>query len=112
MFTFWGYAGAVDSKPKQAKIESEVLQENTIMNSAFFARDRRVSTQLYYLLVLLLEGSAQRLLEHGGDGEGLLSWRRPVAEHEPAKADEETSLLREVLAQTFKGDVWSSLDGF
>ena len=30
------------------------------------------------MLVLLLEGSAQRLPEHGGDGEGLLSGQEPV----------------------------------
>ena len=41
---------------KQAMIESEVLQDTAI--------GRRVSTQLCYMLVLLLEGSAQRLLEH------------------------------------------------
>ena len=70
-------------------IESEVLQENAIMNSALLARDQGVSMQLYYMLVLLLEGSAQRLLEHAGDGEGLLSWRRLVAEHEPATAGRE-----------------------
>ena len=62
------------------------------------------------MLVLLLEGSAQRLLEHAG--EGLLSWRRLVAEYEPATAGRETSLLFEVLAQTFKGDVRGSLDEF
>ena len=111
-FTFLGYAGAVDSRLKQVMIESEVLQENAIMNSALPARDQRVSTQLYYMLVLLLEGSAQRLLEHAGDGEGLLSWRRLVAEYEPATAGRETSLLLEVLAQTFKGDVRGSLDEF
>ena len=86
-------------------IESEVLPEAAITNSALPARDRRVSTLLYYMLVLLLEGSAQRLL---GDGEGLLSWRRLVAEYEPATAGRETSLLLEVLAQTFKGDVRGS----
>ena len=64
------------------------------------------------MLVLLLEGSAQRLLEHAGDGEGLLSWRRLVAEYEPASAGREKSLLLEVLAQTFKGDVRGSLDEF
>ena len=111
-FTFLGYAGAVDSRLKQAMIESEVLPEASITNSALPARDQRVSTQLYYMLVLLLEGSAQRLLEHAGDGEGLLSWRRLVAEYEPATAGRETSLLLEVLAQTFKGDVRGSLDEF
>ena len=98
-FTFLGYAGPVDSRLKQAMIESEVLPEASITNSALLARDQRVCTQLYYMLVLLLEGSAQRLLEHAGDGEGLLSWRRLV-EYEPATAGRETSLLLEVLAQT------------
>ena len=99
-FTFLGYAGAVDSRPKQAMIESEVLPEASITKSALPARDQRVSTQFYYMSVLLLEGSAQRLLEHAGDGEGLLSWRRLVAEYEPATAGRETSLLLEVLAQS------------
>ena len=62
--------------------------------------------------VWLLEGSAQRLLEHAGDGEGLLSWRRLVPGYELATAGGETSLLLEVLAQTFKGDVRASLDEF
>ena len=68
-FTFLGYAGAVDSRLKQAMIESEVLPEASITNSAL-PRDQRVSTELYYMSVLLLKGSAQRLLEHAGDGEG------------------------------------------
>ena len=111
-FTFLGYAGAVDSRLKQAMIESEMLPEASVTNSALPARDQRVSAQLYYVLVLLLEGSAQRSLEHAGDCEGLLSWRRLVAECEPATAGRETSLLLEVLAQTFKGDVRGSLDEF
>ena len=111
-FTFLGYAGAVDARLKQAMIESEVLEDAAIMNAALPARDQQVSTQLYYMLVLLLEGSAQRLLEHAGDGEGLLSWRRLVAEYEPATAGRETSLLLEVLGQTFKGDVRGALDDF
>ena len=63
-FTFLGHAGAVDSRLKQAMIESEVLQKTAITNSALPARDQRVSTQLYHMLALLLEGSAHRLLEH------------------------------------------------
>ena len=102
-FLLLGYAGAFYSRVKQAMIESEMLQEAAITNSAFPPRDQRVSTQLYFMLVLLLEGSAQRLLEHAGDGNGLLSWRGLVAEYGPAT---------EVLAQTFKGDVRGSLDEF
>ena len=64
------------------------------------------------MLVMLLEASAQRLLEHAGDGEGLLSWNRLVAGYEPTTAGGKTSLLLEVLAQTFKGDARGSLDEF
>ena len=53
-FTFLGYPGAVDARLKQAMIESEVLQEAAIMNSALPAKDQQVSTQLYHMLVLLL----------------------------------------------------------
>ena len=69
-FTFLGYAGAVDPGLKQAMIESEVLTETAITNAALPLRDQRVSTRLYHMLVLLLEGSAQRLLEHAGKGKG------------------------------------------
>ena len=55
-FTFLGFAGAVDARLKQAMIESEVMQETAITNSALPARDQQVSTQLYYMQVLLLEG--------------------------------------------------------
>ena len=91
-------------------IESEMLQETASTNSALLARDQLVSTQFEYMFVLLLEGFVQRLMEHAGDGEGLLSWRRLVAEYEPASAGGETSLLLEVVAQTFKGDVLGLLD--
>ena len=59
-------------------MESEVLQEIAITNSALPGRDQRVLTQLYFVLVLLLEGSAHRLLEHAGNGEELLRWRSLV----------------------------------
>ena len=111
-FTFLGYAGAVDLRLKQAMIESEVLQDAAMTNSALPPRDHRVSTQLYFMLVLLFESSAERLLEHAGDGERLLSWRRLVAEYDSAAAGGETSPLFEVLAQTYKDDVRSSLDDF
>ena len=58
------------------------------------------------MLVLLLEGSAQGLLEHAVDGEGLLRWRSLVVEYKLATAG------REVLAQTFKGNVLVSQDDF
>ena len=76
---------------QQAMIESEVLTEPAITNAVLTPRDQRVPTHLYYMLVLLLEGSAQRLVEHAGDGEGLLSWHRLVAEYELATTGRESA---------------------
>ena len=59
-------------------IESAVLTEAAISNAVLPPRDQRVPTQPYYMLVLLQEGSAQRLLERAGDGEGLQRWHRLV----------------------------------
>ena len=52
------------------------------------------------------------MLEHASDGEGLLSRHRLVAEYDLTTAGRKTSLLLEVLAQTFNGDVRGSLDEF
>ena len=73
--------------------------EAAITNAAMPQRDQQISTQLNYMPVLLLEGSAQQLLEHAGDGEGLQSWRRLVAENEPSSGRKGISLFLEVLAQ-------------
>ena len=79
----------------QTLIESGELQEAAITNWALPPRDQQVSMEL------------------AGHGEGLLSWRRLVAECEPQQqAGRETSLLLEVLAQTFTRDARSSLDEF
>ena len=51
-----------------------------------------------------------RLLGKPTSFDGVLSWRRLVAEYEPATAGRETSLLLKVLAQTFGGDVRGTLD--
>ena len=92
-----GYAGAVDKRLK--RVSCSLSQRSRTLPS----RDQRVSTQLYYMLVLLLEGLEQRL-PHASDGQGLLSCQRLVAEPETAKAGRETALLLEVLAQTFEGE--------
>ena len=83
---------------KQALIESEVLKEPAITNAALPPRDQRVSTQLYYMLVLLLWQRTAHLAQ--------------TCEYEPATAGRESALLLEVLAQTFKGNVRGSLDDF
>ena len=91
-------------------IESEVLQG--ISTHGLGLGSQRPTGPLHYMLAQLLDGSAQRLLEHVSDGEGLLSRHRLVAEHDLTTAGRKTSLLLEVLAQTFKGNVRGWLDEF
>ena len=83
---------------KQALIESEVLKEPAITNAALPPRDQRVSTQLYYILVLLLWQRTAHLAQ--------------TCEYEPATAGRESALLLDMLAQTFMGNVRGSLDDF
>ena len=84
-----------------------MLQEVVVTNSNLSPRDQRVSTQLY----CTLEGSAQRLLEHAGDGEGSLSWRRLVAEYERETVERRHCCSR-FLRRLLERHVWVSLDEF
>ena len=80
---FLGYAGAVDSRLKQAMIESEVFAGNS-NHELSLACHKPTSLNAVVLLVgtalggfsAALAGTCRRLVK------GLLSWRRPVAEFE------------------------------
>ena len=93
-FTFLDYACAVDKTQTGDDRERSACRRQRLG----IACQRPASLDTVVLDVSLGLGR----FEHAGDGEGLLSWRRLVAEYEPETAGRETSLLLEVLAQTFK----------
>ena len=55
---------------------------------------------------------AQKLLEHAGDTEGGVAWRRLLDEYEPRTAGQQCALLQELLHYGFPGDPRAALDEF
>ena len=73
---------------------------------------RALSAQLYYMLIMVCQEGAQKLLEHAGDTEGGVAWRRLLDEYEPRTAGRQCALLQELLHYGFLGDPRAALDEF
>ena len=55
---------------------------------------RALSAQLYYMLIMVCQEGAQKLLEHAGDTEGGVAWRRLLDEYELRTAGRQCALLQ------------------
>ena len=72
----------------------ELSCENTGLTEA----ERGMSTQLYYVLVLLTKGRALDKVQAAGEGEGLVAWRLLHAQWEPAVVSRYVGMLMQLLA--------------
>ena len=111
-FGFLGYCAAVDPELRAALAEAEQADLSVIGNAVLDASRRRLSTQVYYMLALLAEEPVQRLLEHAGESEGFLAWRRLVDEFEPRTAGRQAGLLLGLLRFEFAGEPRTAMDEF
>ena len=73
---------------------------------------RALSAQLYYMLIMVCQEGAQKLLQHAGHTEGGVAWRRLLDEYEPITAGRLCALLQELLHHGFSGDPRTALDEF
>ena len=62
---------------------------------------RALSAQLYYMLIMVCQEGAQKLLEHAGDTEGGVVWKRLLDEYEQRIAGRQCALLQELLHYAF-----------
>ena len=108
-FGISAYAAAVD--PHLGALMTSagtVLEADTVDN-------QRLSTQLYYMLALSIDGdtSALSIVERAGPGEGLLAWWRLLQAFEPDTAGRAAALLQEILSFSFESDdIRDSFDTF
>ena len=65
---------------------------------------------MYYMLIMVCQEGTQKLLEHAGNTEGGVAWRRPLDEYEPRTAARQCALLQELLQYGFSGDLRAALD--
>lgn len=75
-FVMTAYCGAI--KPRMQEMRERCIEgdETGSMNVHLTPMDRRLSQQLYYILVLLVEERFTQKLVAVGRGEGFLAWRR------------------------------------
>ena len=112
-FTFLGYCGAIDPSLRELLVQAEIEPDTGVLLNAALAADvRQKSAQIYYMLVMLLEEPAQRMLEHAGESEGLAAWRRLADEFEPKTAGRHAGMLLNLLRYEFSGEPRAALDEF
>ena len=82
------------------------------LNVNMDADEAGMSSQLYYMLVMICKSSALTRVVNAGPGEGLEAWRSLVLYHEPSSQMRSAGLLLELLAYDFEGDVSGKLVAF
>ncbi len=71
-----------------------------------------LSSQLYYMLVMICKSPTLTRVVNAGPGEGLEAWRPLVLCYEPSSQTRSAGLLLELLAYEFEGDVSGKLVAF
>ena len=91
------YLGALDANITQEIAHAVALPIAEVRNQSLTvqgAKDR--SRQLYFVLVLLLEGPALQLIKPVGAGEGYRAWRVLQDQYEPNRPGRHAGLLQEL----------------
>ena len=108
---FRAYCGACNRDLEQLMARAEISVEATL-NVNMDADEAGMSSQLYYMLVMICKSSALTRVVNAGPGEGLEAWRSLVLYREPSSQTRSAGLLLELLAYDFEGDVSGKLVAF
>lgn len=73
-------------------------------------RSEKYSTQLYYMLVLLMQSRALVRVQSAGQGEGALAWHMLQERWEPKTRSRWTSMLLGILNGKFRGDAQADIE--
>eukprot|EP00971_Amphidinium_carterae_P046144 908413-Amphidinium_carterae.2 len=93
-------------------MEKAETTEEDVRNTVLSADQAAASTQLYYLLIMSCRDSALTRIVNVGVAEGLLAWRALCRHHNPSSAARHASLLLDLLAFSFEGDVQARLEEY
>ncbi len=86
--------------------------EEPVLNATLEDNEEALSSQLYYMLVMINKGLSLDRVISAGVNEGLEAWRTLVRFHEPQSRTRAAGLLQELLSFDFDGDVPSKLIAF
>ncbi len=90
------YLGAIDVR-YQATIAIAEHATGPIFNAGLCNEEAQLSTQLYYVLVMLSSGAALDKCHNAGVNEGFETWRNLVVEYEPHLKTRSVGWLPQVL---------------
>ena len=82
------------------------------LNAAFTLDQTHSSTQLYYILMMLVEGPALTRVINVGHGQGLKAWRMSVAEYGPKSSARNVGDLLAILQFDFGKDIVTGFETF
>ena len=83
-----------------------------VLNATLTQDQLHNSTQLFYILMMLVEGPALTRVINAGQGQGLNAWRMLVAEHEPKSSARNVGDLVAILQYNFGNDLISGFETF
>jgi hypothetical protein len=110
-FVLKAYMSALDPRYQDAFTEIET-SEVPVLNATLTEEDVSLSTQLYYVLVMLCTGPALNKCYNAGVTEGFESWRQFVLQWEPKLASRFVGLLMQLLTFQFEGDLSHKVSQF
>ena len=94
------YIGAISPELLTSMQQAEA-EVTPISQAALAAPEAARSTQLYFILVMLLEGRAQDKVPRVAHGAGLELWRLIVQEYEGKQPSRQAGMLQAILSYTF-----------
>jgi len=110
-FVFKGFMVAIDSRYQEI-FERVENADAPVSNRDLDPANRHLSTQLYYILVMLSRDKAQDKIKKIAAGEGFEVWRNISLDYDPKVRTRRVALLIKVLTAKFGGDIGQALDQF
>ena len=110
-FKLKSYMGAVDVRYQALMLSCE-NSTVPVLNAIMSGEEAQLSTQLFYVLVMLTSGSALDKCHNCGVNEGFEAWRSFAMEYEPKLKTRTVGMLMQVLGFKFGGNVAARLDAF
>ncbi|CAK0818942.1 unnamed protein product, partial [Prorocentrum cordatum] len=104
-FKMLAYLGALDEQMANELTAAMTFPLEEVRNARLLEEGAsQRSRQLYFILVLLLEGAALQLIKPVGVGEGYRAWRTLQDMYEPDRPGRHAGLLQELIAFQFPED--------
>lgn len=104
IFILKSYLGAIDSRFPEL-LENVEGSDVAMYNATLTQQEVDLSSQLYYILVMLLRDRPLDRMHNVGIGEGLEGYRQLSLEYEPKVQSRFVGLLMSILSFSFDGDI-------